>query len=177
MFFVRGVEVSQGIQYFRADQHLTDPADRGPDNTLKLVAGKAAWARVYVETDTAGETVTVTGSLRVAYTILNVQFGVAPTTLSPQGPPQINAQYQPNYVTARSSLGQTLNFVIPASLMRGPLTLQATVTSSDASQTTTFDLFISATLQQTLKVRAISVGYNGPNPANPAITSWFPLRD
>jgi hypothetical protein len=168
MFFVRGVEVSQGIQYFRADQHLTDPADRGPDNSLALVAGKAAWARVYVETDTAGETVIVTGTLTVTYSILNDRAGDPSTTLSPQGLLQISAQHLPNYATVRSSLGQTLNFVIPASIMHGPMALHATVTSGDGSQTTGFDLDISATLQQTLTVRAIAVGYNGPNPANPA---------
>lgn len=38
MLIVRGVEVSQAIQHYRADQLLTDPADRGPDNSLRLVA-------------------------------------------------------------------------------------------------------------------------------------------
>jgi len=168
MIFVRGIEVSQGIQYFRADQHLTDPADRGPDNSLLLIAGKIAWARVYVETDTVGETVTVTGTLDVAYVFTNDFFGAPPTTLSPQGASQITAQHLPNYVTARSTLGQTLNFVIPASVMHGPMTLHAHVTSTDGSQAATYDLYISATLQQTLKVRGIAVGYNGPNPANPS---------
>ena len=174
MFFIRGIEVSQSIQHFRADQHLTDPADRGPDNSLKLVAGKAAWSRVYVETDTAGESVTVTGTLEVAFTILNELFGTPPTTLSPQGISQISAQHLPDYVTTRSSMGQTLNFVIPAPLMRGPLVLHATVTGSGGGQTATFDLHISPTLQQTMKVRAISVGYNGPNPANPATNLVVP---
>ena len=42
MIFIRGVEVTQAIQYYRAAEHLTDPVDRGPDNSLILVAGKAA---------------------------------------------------------------------------------------------------------------------------------------
>ena len=45
---IDGVEVSQAIQYYHAHRHLTDPADRGPDNSLGLVAYKPAWVRVYV---------------------------------------------------------------------------------------------------------------------------------
>lgn len=45
---IDGVEVSQAIQYYHADRHLTDPADRGADNSLGLVAYKPAWVRVYV---------------------------------------------------------------------------------------------------------------------------------
>ena len=165
MIFIRGIEVSQGIQYFRADQHLTDPTDRGPDNSLTLVADKAAWARVYVETDTAGEIVTVNGSLDVAYGVFNDRFGLPPATLSAQSPGQVTAQHVPDYVTTRSSLAQTLNFVIPASRMHGPLNLIATVTSTDGTKTVTFNYLIYATLRQTLRVRAVMVGYNGPNPA------------
>jgi hypothetical protein len=168
MIFIRGIEVSQGIQYFRADQHLTDPADRGADDSLILVADKAAWARVYIETDTDKELVTVNGSLNVAYGFLNDRFGLAPATLSAQQPGQVTAQHLPDYVTTRSSLAQTLNFVIPASRMHGPLTLVATVTSIDGTKTATLTRSISATLLQTLRVRAVMVGYNGPDPANPA---------
>ena len=45
---IDGVEVTQAIQYRSADQHLTDLADRGPDNSIRLVADKAARVRVYV---------------------------------------------------------------------------------------------------------------------------------
>ena len=38
--FISGIEVTQAVQYFQADQHLTDPADRQADNALRLVAGK-----------------------------------------------------------------------------------------------------------------------------------------
>ena len=39
---IDGVEVTQAIQYRSADQHYNDPADRGPDNSIRLVADKAA---------------------------------------------------------------------------------------------------------------------------------------
>ena len=29
---IDGIEVTQGIQWYSAAEHLTDPADRGPDN-------------------------------------------------------------------------------------------------------------------------------------------------
>ena len=47
---IDGVEVTQAIQYRSADQHLTDPQYRGPDNSIRLVADKAARVRVYVRT-------------------------------------------------------------------------------------------------------------------------------
>jgi len=77
MLIVRGVEVTQEIQYFHADQHLTDPADRGPDNSLALVANKAAWVRVYIESDAPGAIPNVGGTLNVGYGILNERGGPA----------------------------------------------------------------------------------------------------
>jgi hypothetical protein len=46
---VDGIEVTQAIQYYRAAQHLTDPADRGPDNSLRLVTNKTALRRRAVD--------------------------------------------------------------------------------------------------------------------------------
>ena len=48
--FIDGVEVSQAIQYRAADKHLDDPNDRGPDDSIRLVADKPAYVRVYVHT-------------------------------------------------------------------------------------------------------------------------------
>ena len=47
-FHVSGVEVTQSIQYYHSSQHLTDPADRGADDSVTIVANKPAWVRVYV---------------------------------------------------------------------------------------------------------------------------------
>ena len=41
--FIDGMEVTQGIQYYKTDQHLTDPNDRNKDNSVILVANKPAW--------------------------------------------------------------------------------------------------------------------------------------
>lgn len=43
-----GIEVTQAIQHHRSREHLTDPADRAPDNAATLVAYKAAIVRAYV---------------------------------------------------------------------------------------------------------------------------------
>jgi hypothetical protein len=45
---IDGIEVTQGIQHYHAYEHLTDPADQGQDNSVRLVANKPAWVRVYV---------------------------------------------------------------------------------------------------------------------------------
>ena len=51
MVLIRGVEVTQAIQYYRSRNHLTDAADRKPDNSMPLIANKPAWVRVYVESE------------------------------------------------------------------------------------------------------------------------------
>jgi hypothetical protein len=61
--FISGIEVTQAVQFFQADQHLTDPADRQADNTVRLVSGKPAWVRVYVGSLFGGAQ--VTGSLKI----------------------------------------------------------------------------------------------------------------
>ena len=45
---IAGIEVTQATQYYQSDEHLTDSADRGADNGIRLVAGKPAWVRVYL---------------------------------------------------------------------------------------------------------------------------------
>jgi hypothetical protein len=46
--YIDGVEVTQSLQFRAARRHLTDEADRGPDNSLPLVADKTALVRVYL---------------------------------------------------------------------------------------------------------------------------------
>jgi len=167
MLTIRGIEVTQGIQYYRADQHLTDPSDRGPDNSLTLVANKPAWVRVYLETTTPGVIPNVTGKLNVDYGLLNLQSGPG-ITLDPQPPGQVAVQYAPDYVTTRTSIAATLNFIVPADRMSGPLVLNASVTNGNGTETATLSVYISPSLRQTLRLRGIMIGYNGPDPGNPA---------
>ena len=169
---IQGMEVTQAIQYYRANRHLSDPNDRGPDNSLPLVTGKAAWVRVYLRSGQSpdwndGEVGGVTGTLRIER-INNDGSVTMLTTLNPQNTSPVTAQANPNYATERGDINSTLNFVIPANLMSGRLRLMATVESPEihcGNRTASASTTINVNLQQTLQVAYIAVGYNGPNGA------------
>jgi hypothetical protein len=174
MLIIRGIEVSQAVQYYRADRHLTDPADRGPDNSLVLVAGKPAWVRLYIENDAPGTIESVDGTLEVAYAALNTRAGEPGLTLTPVFGSSVTAEFAPDYATVRSSLNRTLNFIIPAEHMFGPLVLIASVQGQDGTEPVTRQLLIGATLRQTLRVRGVMIGYIGPDPDDPGGTLTIP---
>ncbi len=162
---IRGIEVSQATQYHDAAAHLTDPADRGPDNSIPLIAGKSALVRVYVghyETDLPG----VTGTLTVARPGLDGRWTplAGPAAL---GAGSVTARAAPAYADERGRLSWTLNFRLPAWLVRGRLRLTAQVSAPDGrSDTMTVD--VTAGLLQTLRVRGIPIRYQGPdNAGNP----------
>ena len=169
--WIAGIEVTQSIQYHRAAQHLTDPADRGPNNSVRLVADKPAWVRVYAGSFYGA---TVTASLQIerrAYGFL--WFPVA--TLSPQGASTITASVTEPYASQRSNLSKSINFVIPRAQFTGNLRLRVRLTSTDgATEYDTETVFVNATLRQTLRLRSILVNYDGPNTANPPAGTTAP---
>ncbi len=168
---VQGMEVTQSIQYYRAAQHLTDVTDRGPDNSLQLVTGKRAWVRVYVRSGQnpgwdSGELANVTGTLQVERIVDGSASVVA--NLMPQTPGSVTAQANPAYAIERGDIDSTLNFVIPSIQMTGRLRLTVNLASSAApcsGGTATATTTVDVNMTQTLQVAAISIGYNGPNPA------------
>lgn len=173
---IHGVEVTQAIQYYESARHLTDPADRQPDNSVTLVARKPAWVRVYVRSSLfSGDIPGVTGTITVRRRALGFVYQSV-GTLSPEPPGTVTARANPPYATERGSLGYTLNFVIPASMMCGLLRLDVHLTSprgwvSDRS------VYLDVTLQQTLRLAGIMVGYNGPTstaPGAPNVTLAAP---
>lgn len=171
MLIISGIEVSQAIQAYRSDQHLTDPADRKPDNGVRLISGKSAWVRVYVESD-AGAEPNVTGQLTVAPGL----FSTGPSdtlTLAPQPPGNMTAQVAPAYASVRGNIGATLNFIIPAERMIGPLSLTAQV-SGPGGTPTAKNISISVSLRQRLRLRGVMIGYNGPDPADPSVNLTVP---
>src|SRR5215216_5496301 len=92
--YIDGVEVTQSIQYRMADRHLTDAADRGPDNSIPLVADKTALVRVYVRH--SGELMHgVVGSV----TIQRMRWGVWVDAgkLEQLEPASVSAEPNPNY--------------------------------------------------------------------------------
>jgi hypothetical protein len=162
---ISGVEVTQAIQYYQARRHLTDPADRGPDNSVQLVALKPAWVRVYIR-GFFQNILNVSGIIELQ----KREFGIiyqTQTTLSPQPPGHIVAQLIPNYAAERGNIGTTLNFIIPAQYMCGNLRLKVRISSGSFSHNRDVDLNV--TLCQTLRLAGIMIGYNGSNgaPTNP----------
>jgi hypothetical protein len=156
---ITGVEVTQAIQYYRAASHLTDAADRGPDNSVTLIAGKPAWVRVYVR-DNFGPTAGVTGTLQAFRRMAGLYVSVG--THSPQPPGTVTAHANPDYATERGTLTRTLNFIIPADQMCGTMRLVVEV-SSPGGISSSKTLNLNVTLRQTLRLAGIMVGYNGPS--------------
>src|SRR5215208_3863256 len=134
---IHGVEVSQAVQYYESDRHLTDPADRQPDNAVTVIASKPAWVRVYVRSG----------------------FFLGST---PGVPGTVTARANPDYATERGTLGYTLNFIVPASMMCGHLRLDMHI-ASPGGWVSERQVVIDATLRQTLRLAGIMVGYNGPS--------------
>ncbi len=169
---IDGLEVTQAIQYYRAAQHLTDAADRGPDNSIRLVTNKTAWVRAYLRSgqDPAfdgGNLAGVNGTLRVERRVGGV-WGVVANIPSQNGP--ITAQDSfVNYDAERSNINSSLNFVVPAAVMTGLLRFTVDVASpfpncpgNSASRQVQADV----NLTQTLNAAFITIGYNGPNATN-----------
>ena len=175
MLYVQGIEVTQAVQYYRSEMHLSDPLDRAPDNAAQLVADKAAWVRVYVRSGAL--TSNVTGTLRVEQylpeSFLAELKPEPPGTVTavpepvPAGTPLITPQTL--YQWQRSNLAATLNFVIPSHLMCGYLRLTARVSAPDG-QTHEMMTLLNVTLRQHIRFRAIMMGYKGLDPSGTAIT-------
>ena len=159
--FLTGVEVTQAVQHYRAASHLSDPADRGPDNSLRLVSRKAAWVRVYV----AGRDLPpVTGTVEVWRRSSGFIWTLI-ASLNPELPGTVDAVENPDYVSERGTLESTLNFIIPADTMCGTLRLVAHI--SAGRWTDTLTTVVSVTLRQTLRVAGVMVSYDGPASSAP----------
>jgi hypothetical protein len=159
--YVAGVEVTQAIQWYDASQHLTDPADRGPDNGVTLVVNKPAWVRIYVGGFIAHSGVTATLTLQ-----RHNAYGAWQDVYSPikMGLGSVNYDPVTSYAATRRNLGYTLNFVIPANQMHGSFQLVASLKAASGA-TATRTTSVNATLLQTLQVRGIPIRYWGPDAA------------
>ena len=158
--YIDGVEVTQSIQYRAADRHLTDSGDRGPDNSITLVADKTALVRVYVRH--SGQLVRgVVGSV----TIQRMRWGVWVDAgkLEQTFPASISAEPSPNYAFERRWLNESLNFRIPAATMRGGFRLKVEVNVPGQNLSASDIVYVSASLLQTLRIRGIPIRYDGPD--------------
>ena len=166
---IQGAEVTQAIQYYQSHRHLTDTDDQAPDNSVTLIAGKPAWVRVYVRSTAIlrnfvfPDLANVTGTVDIDRHVHGDLYqSVASLTPEPPGTVTAHHHLNVNYDTERSTLTDTLNFIIPAEAMCGNLRLKVHVEAPggyEGDQT----IYINATLQQTLRVRGIMVGYDGPD--------------
>jgi hypothetical protein len=163
---IDGIEATQTIQYYHADQHLTDPAARGADNGLPLAAYKPAWVRTYLRSGAVSASIFgVTGRLTIERRRLGFLWDTV-ATLTPQAPGSVTARANPDYATERGSTFNSLNFVIPAAQCAGVMRLTVTVTDAAGSTLATSRVVVHANLIQTLRLRGILVAYNGPSTAN-----------
>ena len=164
---VHGLEITQAIQHYRAQEHLTDAADRGPDNSLRLVADKTAWVRAYLRSGldpsfSGGPISGVDGTLTVERRTAGV-WGVVATLPSQNGPVDALESF-PSYDAERGDIDSTLNFVVPAAVMTGLLRLTVRVTAPDepcARTTASAQVTADVNLRQTLNAAFITVAYNG----------------
>lgn len=167
--YISGIEVNQAIQYYKASRHLTDSADRGPDNSVALASNKAAWVRVYVRSGFFAAGTAVTGKLVVErqYSVFPLQW-TAVGEYTPQGLFSVTAPASADYATERGNIWSTLNFLLPAADVTGVMRVRAIIwptAGSDADPSDTDEVTVNATLLQTLRVRGILISYNGPNAA------------
>ncbi|MDX1251758.1 MAG: IPT/TIG domain-containing protein [Gammaproteobacteria bacterium] len=165
---VNGIEITQAIQYYRANQHLDDATDRGPDNSLRLVTNKAAWVRAYLRSGLdpsfeGGRVPGVDGTLTVERRVNGV-WGTVATIRSQNGPVTAVDSF-PTYDAERGNINNSLNFVVPAAVMTGLLrftvnvSFQRTCQSGSASSSIIADV----NLQQTLNAAFITISYTGPD--------------
>lgn len=158
--FNSGIEVTQAVQFFEADRHLTDPADRQADNALRLVSGKPAWVRVYVGSLFGGSG--VSGSLEVQRRQLGFLFGTV-ANLNPHSSSATSVPplFTTTYASMRGNIGSTINFLIPADEMIGTLRLIARISMSGRTAEATVD--VDVTLRQTLRLAGVMISYDGPS--------------
>jgi hypothetical protein len=183
---ITGAELNQAVQFFRAGSYL-DAAHVMPDNSIWLVARKNTGVRIYVdyERDPAQPAIAnLTGSL-----IVNT--GSSTVTLSP-----INAggsiQPRPDSQINIANANHTLNFMIPAALSAGEITITCRVwDQADPAQRPSPALIRTLTFTpvQPLSLFLVGVNYNAvtPNLAAPTqaaisaslsqLTKTYPVGD
>ncbi|MBX9244407.1 hypothetical protein ICW40_06250 [Actinotalea ferrariae] len=157
--FFDGIEVTQAIQYQDSSEHLTDPADRGTDNAVRLVAYKPAWVRVFVNSIFGAGGVTATLEVQRRHSGF-LWTTIATLSPDPSSMTSVPSMSTADYAARRGSAGGSINFVIPANEMIGTLRLVAKVEAGGWS--TGGQVQVAATLRQTLRLAGVMIAYNGP---------------
>jgi hypothetical protein len=151
---VVGAEASQVVQHFRSAEHLDVP-NVFPDNSIRLVASKPTFLRLYVDYD-ASSGLPIIGRINGE---LTVEGNGGTTTTS-----AIDAIVPRRDVSIdRGNRSHTLNFLIPEGLCTGVLTLRASVfDAADRAQfAAPFVRDLSFDTQPNLRVMAVGIAYTG----------------
>jgi len=156
---VAGIEVTQSIQHYQTQKHMQSPQ---PDNSVQLVAYKAAYVRIYMQAGLLADVSGVTARLQIGRRGKTTAYNPV-ATLNPIGFGSATAHQDPDYRTERNDLRATINFIIPAGEFHGTLKLTAILTGRGNPQRS---IVVIPDLVQTLRVRAILINYNGPSSAN-----------
>ena len=169
---IQGLEITQAIQHYRAAAHLDDPADRGPNNSLRLVTNKSAWVRTYLRSGQIagfdnGQVQAVTGTLTVERRVNGVWGVVA--NIAPQNGPIDAEDSFVSLDAERGNINNTLNFIVPAATMTGLLRFTVNVASAMAAcpgNSADYATTVDVNLEQTLNAAFITIGYEGRNATN-----------
>jgi hypothetical protein len=158
--YIAGIEVTQAIQHYDADGHLTDSNDRGADNSVTLVANKPAWVRVYLGSllGASGISGTLEVQRRRHGFLWSTVATLNPTAPIPTSVPGLTLGQ--DYDDTRGVLATTLNFILPADEMIGTLRLIAR--ASSGARTAERRVTVPVTLRQTLRLAGVMISYNGP---------------
>ncbi|HEY0111575.1 MAG TPA: M66 family metalloprotease, partial [Allosphingosinicella sp.] len=159
---IDGLEVTQSTQHYESNRHLSNASDYGPTNSLALIERKAVFVRAYVRGGTSAG-VQLTGTLTIERQ--GAQGWEPVASVEARAPVTMVAQ--PDYRTVRGDMGRTLAFAIPATEVHGILRL--TARARRVGQTTVAaerQVVLPRPLLRTLRVAAITVGYNGPRPGS-----------
>jgi hypothetical protein len=157
---ITGMEFNQATQFFRAARFL-DPANVRPDNSIFLIEGKNTGVRVYVDYDSSSGLPTIS----TLSGELIVSNGFGSTTLSPINPTIVPKR---DTLIVQALVNDTLNFMIPASLSVGTVTVSCRVFDSSNPAATSHTSI--RTLNFT-RVEALNIFLVGVNTVTPAATA------
>lgn len=156
---IDGMEITQAIQHYKSHKHLRDGSDYGADNSIPLIAGKTTYVRTYVRR-LSGRATPVVGTLVVERRSAAGWTAIATI----EAANRVTPAAQPNYLATRESAARTLNFVVPGTHMQGTLRFTASVrTQGTSAVLAQSEATADASLQRTLRLAAVTVGYRGPS--------------
>jgi hypothetical protein len=163
---VAGVETNQAVQFFRADTYLSTLTPL-PDNAIPLYTGKNTGLRVYPDWD-AGLGIplqALTGAVTVTPT-----SGGPSTVLQPLNPGNMALSLPPKTIaphaddtTNMAVIEQTLNFLIPANLCSGQVTIDVQLwdQANSASKSGHFIRTLVFVPLPTLNLFIVGINYTG----------------